>query len=118
MQQFVALMISTKDRFIQLKFIHRAYYMPQRLSVIYPTANAICLRCRGEVGNFMHMVWLCPVNSGLLEKVVSDIQRISRVPLTWDPLIFLLSITDNLPTKTHKNAHILGSKLFLENNTA
>lgn len=33
---FVPSMIAAKDRFIQLKFIHRAYYTPQRLAKIYP----------------------------------------------------------------------------------
>lgn len=30
-QQYIPFMISARDRYIQLKFLHRAYYTPQRL---------------------------------------------------------------------------------------
>lgn len=41
-QQYIPLMISAKDRFIQLKFIHRAYYTHQRLLRIHPTQSDRC----------------------------------------------------------------------------
>lgn len=57
---FIPSMIAAKDRFIQLKFIHRAYYTPQRLARFFPHRNPLCPRCRLEEGSFWHMVWPCP----------------------------------------------------------
>lgn len=42
LQQYIATVVSAKDRFIQLKFIHRAYYTPQRLAKIYSTQSETC----------------------------------------------------------------------------
>lgn len=39
LQQYSPLMISARDCFIQLKFLHRMYYTPQRLSVMYHTSD-------------------------------------------------------------------------------
>lgn len=33
---YIASMIAAKDRFAQFKFLHRAYYTPQKLAHIYP----------------------------------------------------------------------------------
>lgn len=38
-QQYIPLMISARDRYIQLKFLHRAYYTAHRLARIYPAQS-------------------------------------------------------------------------------
>lgn len=57
---YIPSMIASRDRFIQLKFLHRAYYTPQRLANIYPSPSPLCTRCALEKGSFFHMVWTCP----------------------------------------------------------
>lgn len=94
-------MISAKDRFIQVKFLHRVYYMPQRLSVIYPTLDALCPSCRGEVENLIHMVWSSLSFQSFWQAVVADIKVISGVSLTLDSLVLLLRMTYNIPTNMH-----------------
>lgn len=42
LQQCIPLMILERDRFVQLKFLHRAYYTPHKLSAIYPGVEDIC----------------------------------------------------------------------------
>lgn len=56
---YIPSMITSRDRFIQLKFLHRAYYTPQRLANIYPSLSPMCTRCSFERGSFLHMVWTC-----------------------------------------------------------
>lgn len=52
---YIPSMIAAKDRFIQFKFLHRAYFTPQRLARIYPQRDPNCQRCKQEVGTFWHM---------------------------------------------------------------
>lgn len=54
---YIPAVIAAKDRFIQLKFLHRAYFTPHRMAKIYPHIDALCPRCRTEEGTFWHMVW-------------------------------------------------------------
>lgn len=42
---YVTNMISARDRFIQLKFLHSVYYTPQRPATIYPLVRPLCTRC-------------------------------------------------------------------------
>lgn len=55
-QQYIPLMISAKDRYIQLKFLPRLYYTPQKLSRIYPTKSDRCPKCANQLGTFLHVV--------------------------------------------------------------
>lgn len=54
---YVSNMISARDRFVQLKFLHRAYYTPSRLAAIYPERSSSCPRCRDTESSFLHMTW-------------------------------------------------------------
>ena len=112
LQQYIPLMISAKERFIQLKFIHRVYYTPQRLAVIYHTSEDKCPRCGREVGNFIHMVWLCPKVQEFWRLVAAEIESIGGVAVGLNPLILLLGITDNLPTSTHKKLFIFYTAFY------
>lgn len=55
------LMKSARDRYSQLKFLHRAYYTPQKLSKIYPAQSDRCPKCYNQFGTFLHVVWSCPL---------------------------------------------------------
>lgn len=48
---FIPSMIAAIDRFVQLKFLHRAYYTPHRMASIYPHLDPSYPRCRTEVGS-------------------------------------------------------------------
>ena len=49
---YIPSMIAVKDRFTQLKFLHRAYYTPHRLARIYPHLDPNCPRCMTVKGTF------------------------------------------------------------------
>lgn len=65
LQPYLPLMISTRNRFIKLKFLHWAYCSPVRLSRFYTSREAICPKCSTDTGTFFHMVWLGYRNSGM-----------------------------------------------------
>lgn len=65
-QQYLPLMISARDRYIQLKFMHRAHYTPECLAKIYPTRSSICPKCETEMGSFHPRNLVLPTNPVLL----------------------------------------------------
>lgn len=94
---FIPSMIAAKDRFIQLKLLHRAYYMPQRLSHIYSQLDPKCTRCGLEVGSFWHMVWSCPkLHRPYWEAIVATLSNICGVRIPSDPLMLLLSHLEDI----------------------
>lgn len=52
---FVTNMILAKDRFMQVKFLHRAYYTPKRLTIMNPSTPVACPRCGQRSASFFHM---------------------------------------------------------------
>lgn len=50
--QFLKTMISSRDQFFLLKFLHRDYYTPQHLSIIYPGTSDTCFR---SIGTYFHV---------------------------------------------------------------
>lgn len=57
---YVTNMISSRDRFIQPKFLHRVYFTPQRLAAIYPSAS-LAFRCQAPEASFFLVVSTGPV---------------------------------------------------------
>lgn len=101
--QYIPLMISAKERYIQLKFIHRAYYTPpEALEKIYPTQSDRCPKCTMELGTFLHVVWACPFIQKFWEGVVLTINSVGNISLGLDPLVLLWGICDRVASNTHK----------------
>lgn len=105
-QQYIPLMISARDRYIQLKFLHQAYYTPQRLAKIYPSYPDRCPKCNTDTGTFLHVVWSCPLLQQFWKEVVQYINSIGNLAITLNPRVLLLGICDTLTTNTHKRLFI------------
>lgn len=88
---YIPSMIASKDRFKQLKFLHRAYYTLQRLSDIYPSLSPLCTRCSSERGSFFHKVWTCQKICPYWQEVADVLTGICGFTVPLDPLLFLLS---------------------------
>lgn len=86
-------MIAAKGRFIQLKFLHRAFYTPQRLASIY--LSLLCTRCALELGTFFHIVWSCP-KLRLYWQVANTLGDIWGIDIPLEPLILLLSYLNGI----------------------
>lgn len=91
MATFIPSMIAAKDRFIQLKFLHRAYYTPQRLARILPHRDPMCPRRRVEEGSFWHMVWSCPKIQPYWQEVADALTEVCGSRIPFEPLTLLLS---------------------------
>lgn len=111
-QQYIPLMISARDRYIQLKFLPRAYYTPQKLSNIYPTQSDRCPKCKTELGTFMHVVWSCPVIQHFWSQVVDNINTVSQLQIGMNPIILLLGICDNITPNTHKRLFVFYASFY------
>lgn len=105
-KQYIPLMISARDRYIQLKFLHQAYYTPQRLAKIYPSYSDRCPNCNTDAGTFLHVVWSCPLLQQFWREVVQYISLIGNLTVALDPRVLLLGICDTLTTNTHKRLFI------------
>lgn len=56
----LGLVISSRDKFIQTKFLHRVNYTPQRLHRLFPQRDPFCSRWRMQTGTYFHIFWSCP----------------------------------------------------------
>lgn len=110
-QQYISLMVSAKDRYIQLKFLHRAYYTLQRLSRIYPT-NSDRTQCNTELGTFIHVVWSCPVIQQFWSQVVDTINSVGHLQIGMNPIILLLGVCDNITASTHKRLFVFYASFY------
>lgn len=89
-------MISAKDRFIQLKFLHRAYYTLVRLSKICPETKPSLLQVsflpryvppHGMGMPLIHQFW---------EKVVWDLNEFGDWTLSQGPALALLCTMEDI----------------------
>lgn len=92
-QHYLPTMISARDRYIQLKFLYRAYYTPQRLARIYPSCSERCLRCQQAAGTFFHVVWECVVIQEYWREVVAEMSNVMAVQVPLDPRVLLLGMS-------------------------
>lgn len=108
-QQYIPLVIYAKDKYIQLKILHRANYTPQSLSKIYkicPTQSGRCPKCLSDTGTFIHVVWTCPLIQQFWREVVEQINAVGDLNVDVDPRILLLGICDTIDPSIHKQRFI------------
>lgn len=93
-------MILVRDRFTQLKLLHRVHYTPQRLSCIYPNTSSTSQSFAMEESTLFHMLWTCTHLQTYWKEVISTVNSVCGLSVAQDPLIFLLGLTDNI-ANTH-----------------
>lgn len=92
LSSYVSSLISARDRFLQLKFLHRAYYTPRKLAVIYPDRSPACPRCGDLDASFLHMTWSCPRLRGYWEQVLADVNQTVETTIPLCPRALLLNV--------------------------
>lgn len=110
-QQYIPLMVPERDRYVQLKFLHRVY-TPQRLSRIYPTQSDRCPKCNRELGTFIHVVWSCPVIQQFWLEVVEVINSAANLNVQVNPIILLLGVCDNLIPNVHNRLFVFYASFY------
>lgn len=89
------LLISSQDRLIQIKFIHRVYYTPQRLHHIYPQRHQNFIHCGGGVGAYRHMLWTCQRVASFWGEVIDTIHSHLQLNLPVNSELLLLGVNDD-----------------------
>lgn len=92
---FVTNMISARDRFMQVKFLHRAYYTPKRLTLMNPNTPVACPRCGQSSATFFHMIWSCPRLRDYWLEIADTLSRVTSLELVTDPKLMLLNVFDS-----------------------
>lgn len=106
------MMISARDRFIQIKFLHRAYFSPQCLARIYPDNSPACPKCASEEGSFF--VWSCQHIQTFWRGVVNiiNINSVSKLKVPCDPIPLLLGIVDTLEAPQSKKLFVFYAAFY------
>lgn len=86
--QGTKLLISSREKLIQIKFL-------QRLHRIYPQRSQECPRCRDGIGTYLHMSWSCPRVVRFWGEVVWLIHFPLQLTLLVSPELVFLGIQDD-----------------------
>lgn len=100
---YISTMISAKDHFIQLKFLHRANYTLVRLAGIYSDVSPLCSRCQSSTGTFFHLVWMCHHIHRFWEKVIAVLNNFGDWSLGQEPALALLGSMEDVVATSNLN---------------
>lgn len=89
------LVISSRDKLIQTKFLHRVYYNPQRLQRFYSQRYPVCVCCHSATGTYFHMFWSCPRVTRFQTEVFEVINTRLQLSFPMSPELALLGLQDN-----------------------
>lgn len=109
---FVINMISARDRFMQVKFLHRAYFTPKRLTLMNPGASVPCPRCDLQAASFFHMVWSCPRLEAYWAEIQESLNQITSLTMGSDPRLMLLNIFDDNVRSRHTRLFLSYATLY------
>ncbi|KAJ1151466.1 hypothetical protein NDU88_004246 [Pleurodeles waltl] len=68
---------------------------------MFPRVASMCLHCAHHDVTFLHMLWECLPLVPIRVQVMEHVAEILEVPLTPDPLLFLLGITEHTKDTKH-----------------
>lgn len=89
------LVISSRDKLIQTEFLHRIYYMPQRLHKIYPQCSQNCPWCKSSDSTYIHMLWACPKLTQYWAAIMEHINTRLQLDIPLMAELALLGIQDD-----------------------
>lgn len=65
---------------------------PQSLNSFCPEISPLCIKCKREVGSYIHCICRCPLIVTFWEKVLQEINFIFAMSIQLDPGLFLLNL--------------------------
>lgn len=99
-----------------IKVFTKWYYVPARLSRIFPDSSPLCYRGCGHIGTMHHIWWTCPRIRSYWNKFLHILRRVSGIEVPQDPTYILLNCKiHNTPKNTQQLIFImcLGAKVTL-----
>lgn len=107
------LVISSRDKLIQTKCLHQVYFMPGRMSKMYPDRRAYCPCCHTQMGKYFHMFWECPkIQAFLYIFELINLRLDLSIPMS--PELALPGISDDAQ-RTHHSKLFFSYLLFYTN---
>ena len=85
--------ISSKLRFIQLKYLHMAYRTPIVIHRAHPSYPPGCPKCPCPRADFLHITWTCPRLQHFWGRVEQTVSRVLGRDIILTPKTALLEIT-------------------------
>ena len=98
--------ISSRLRFIQLKFLHMAYKTPTMLHRMIPGYSPNCPKCAHTGADFLHMTWSCPSLQDFWNGITRIISRVLDREIELTPRSALLGILFDLGGRRGERAFI------------
>lgn len=89
-------LVSTRDRLIHYKFLHRIYLTPARLARMFGNQQSSCWRCSTPLANFMHIFGDCPQVKPYWQAVASCIRSVTSISIPMTVEVCLLHLVEPL----------------------
>lgn len=102
-------LVSIRDRLIQFKIIHRAYFYPHMLHRINPSISSVCWWCNHSKGDFFHILWSCLAITSYWMDIIKIISMVTQTRSILK--ICLLGLVENL-SPTTAGRMLIGLLLF------
>uniref|UniRef100_A0A803JYV6 Reverse transcriptase domain-containing protein n=1 Tax=Xenopus tropicalis TaxID=8364 RepID=A0A803JYV6_XENTR len=91
-----AYLISTRDKLIQFKIIHRLHLTPLRLYRMGIRNSSHCPKCGAPEANYFHLMWSCPQIHQFWNQILDHIQNTTSLPKITNPKVCLFGIVDDI----------------------
>ncbi|OCT73612.1 hypothetical protein XELAEV_18032574mg [Xenopus laevis] len=88
--------IASRDKLIQVKFLHCSYLTPECLNRLTPTRGLNCTSRRGHPGSWIYIVWSCPKLVAYWIQIFAFISKLLVLTIPPDPALALLDLTRGL----------------------
>uniref|UniRef100_A0A803K2L7 Reverse transcriptase domain-containing protein n=1 Tax=Xenopus tropicalis TaxID=8364 RepID=A0A803K2L7_XENTR len=94
-------LVSTRDRLIQFKIIHRLHLTPLRLHHMNRRNPPQCPKCNAPEANYIHLLWKCQSIQSYWAQVTTYIGEKTSLPNLLTPKVCLLGVIDDLTPTAH-----------------
>ncbi|OCT80028.1 hypothetical protein XELAEV_18026845mg [Xenopus laevis] len=85
LQDTLSPLIRSRDRLIQFKYLHKAYYTPSLLHKINPAIPDQCNRCKSSQADFFHII------HRFWTDIVTYLTQLMALPIEHHPTVLLLN---------------------------
>lgn len=92
-------LVSVRDKLIQFKIAHRAYFTPHRRHRMDSNITPTCWRYSHLTGDFIHVFWSCPAIAIYWQGVLYAIVSVVHISVPMSPRTYLLGLVKELAPK-------------------
>ena len=93
--------VCNRTKSIQFRILHRIHITPALRNKMDTNTSPLCLKCKVEIGNYVHCLWSCVKLQNYWYDIVSELSVIFGVSIDLNPVCLLLGFPD---------AHIVNDK--------